>query len=71
MSELRQEWIRKAALEVLIRNSPNVLNREKASRDLVDLVYLVADEMERRGAFGEVECPNGPEEAAESSEEED
>lgn len=71
MSELRQEWIRKAALEVLIRNSPNVLNREKASRDLVDLVYLVADEMDRRGAFVEVECPHGPEEEAESPEEED
>lgn len=50
----KNEWIQKASLEVLIRNSPNVINREASARNLVDLVVLVAEEMERRGIFGKL-----------------
>ena len=47
----KSEWIQKAALDCLVRVVGDVINREVYSKNLVNLVVLVADELERQGVF--------------------
>ena len=47
----KAEWIQKATLDCLVRVVGNVIDRSAYSKNLVNLVVLVADELERQGVF--------------------
>lgn len=51
----KTEWIQQATLDCLVKIASSVLDRERAARQIVDLVVLVADELERHEVFPKTE----------------
>lgn len=53
MKPKRGEWMRQATLEVLVREAPGIIDRARCAANLVELIDLVAQELDKKGVFDE------------------